>query len=87
MKYKPIHNYELVPISTESQELERNQQYDSITKSKADKLRELKSLLDDNIITQEEFEMEKRRFLKVTISKFNTRGLGGGIDSFIDKIA
>ena len=64
MKYKPIHNYELVPISTESQELKRNQQDDSITKSKADKLRELKALLDDNIITQEEFEREKKKILE-----------------------
>ena len=35
----------------------------SETKSRADLLRELKSLLDDNILTQEEFEIEKKRIL------------------------
>jgi len=33
------------------------------TKSKADRLRELKQLLDDKIITQEEFEKEKKKIL------------------------
>ena len=33
----------------------------SETKSRADLLRELKSLLDDNILTQEEFEIDKKR--------------------------
>ena len=35
----------------------------SETKSRVDLLRELKSLLDDNILTQEEFEIEKKRIL------------------------
>lgn len=33
------------------------------TKSKADRLRELKQLLDDKILTQEEFENEKKKIL------------------------
>jgi predicted Zn-dependent peptidase len=33
------------------------------TKSKADRLRELKKLLDEKIITQEEFEKEKKKIL------------------------
>ena len=35
----------------------------SESKSRVDLLRELKSLLDDNILTQEEFEIEKKRIL------------------------
>ncbi len=33
------------------------------TKSKAEQLRELKSLLDEGILTQEEFEAEKKAIL------------------------
>jgi hypothetical protein len=33
------------------------------TKSKADRLRELKQLLDENILTQEEYEIEKKKIL------------------------
>jgi predicted metal-binding transcription factor (methanogenesis marker protein 9) len=35
----------------------------NIPKSKADKLRELKKLLDDKILTQEEFDKEKKKIL------------------------
>jgi hypothetical protein len=34
-----------------------------ITKSKADRLRELKQLLDENILTQEEYDKEKKKIL------------------------
>ena len=62
MKYKPTHSYELSPLldsqPTISSEKEQN------TKSKTDRLRELKELLDENVITQEEFEKEKKKILE-----------------------
>lgn len=61
MKYKPTHTYELSPLidnqPTISSEKKQN------TKSKADRLRELKQLLDEKIITQEEYEKEKKKIL------------------------
>lgn len=36
----------------------------AVPKSKADKLRELKQLLDEGILTQEEFEKEKKKILE-----------------------
>jgi hypothetical protein len=57
-KYKREHNYQLRPDKIPVQ----NQV--APVKSKADKLRELKALLDDNIITQEEFETAKKKILE-----------------------
>lgn len=42
---------------------EITQQKEIVTQSKADKLRELKKLLDEDILTQEEFEIEKKKIL------------------------
>ena len=56
MKYKPTHTYELKPLSS-------TEQPQTPVKSKADRLRELKQLLDDKIITQEEFDKEKKKIL------------------------
>jgi len=39
------------------------QQKEEVAQSKADKLRELKKLLDEGILTQEEFESEKKKIL------------------------
>lgn len=61
MKYKPSHTYELIPSSSNDQLKNKPQQ--NQTKSKAEKLRELKQLLDDKIITQEEYEKEKKVIL------------------------
>ena len=63
MKYKPMHTYELTPSSGSQQTkigptLKQNQ-----TQSKADRLRELKQLLDEKVITQEEYEKEKKKIL------------------------
>lgn len=61
MQYKPTHTYELKSLSgiaPESQPLST-----PLVKSKVDKLRELKTLLDDKIITAEEFEKEKAKIL------------------------
>ena len=60
MKYKPTHNYELSPIDPDI-----SSSSSSVTSnSKAEKLRELKQLFDENIITQEEFETEKKKILE-----------------------
>lgn len=65
MKYKAVHNYELVPITGQSQDNSDNQQIQTNQKSKATKLRELKQLLDEKIITAEEFEKEKAKILEM----------------------
>ncbi len=63
MKYKPIHTYELSPTLDINQTTisKKNQQN---TKTKVDRLRELKQLLDEKIITQEEFEKGKKKILE-----------------------
>lgn len=64
MKYDPIHNYELTPLS-DYQESRTEKLKKPITNlSKADQLRELKQLLDEKIITQEEFDREKKKILE-----------------------
>ena len=63
MKYKPSHTYELLPIDENQVPLEIID-YQDDTFLKADKLRELKQLLDENIITQEEFDIEKKKILE-----------------------
>lgn len=60
MKYKPAHTYELTPISNNNQLIPQEEQI----KSKVDKLRDFKQLLDDKVITQEEFEKEKKKILE-----------------------
>jgi PEGA domain/Short C-terminal domain len=67
MKYKPTHTYELLPIkSTSSVATEKTQTESPLTpsESKVIKLRQLKALLDDKIITQEEFDKEKKKILE-----------------------
>lgn len=65
MGYQPSHDYELQPLSTQT----KVSAEPSITttvpaKSKVDKLRELKGLLDDKIINADEFEKEKAKILQ-----------------------
>ncbi|MEK0420622.1 MAG: hypothetical protein RLZZ161_473 [Bacteroidota bacterium] len=60
MKYKPTHFYELKPLTDSAQNLYLQKKH---LKSKAEKLRELKQLLDEKIITQQEFEREKKKIL------------------------
>ena len=61
MQYQPVHNYELKPLTSDN---ETNEVPLASQKSKADKLRELKHLLDEKIITTEEFEKEKAKILQ-----------------------
>lgn len=63
MKYKPVHNYEMTPLSDRSEAVHQEPTQTEEKESKAYRLRELKALLDDNIITQEEFETEKLKIL------------------------
>lgn len=63
MKYKSMHTYTLIPTNGNSNKGEKPKTQPTQSKSKADKLRELKQLLDDKIITQEEYEKEKKKIL------------------------
>ena len=64
MKYKPSHTYELTPSSVYEQTLIKPNQQQIQTKSKADRLRELKELLDEKVVTQKEYENEKKKILE-----------------------
>ena len=52
-KYKPMHSYELLPVS-ENRSLSIEASPTESLAPKANQLRELKQLLDDDIITTEE---------------------------------
>ena len=60
MKYNPMHTYELKP-SSGSQSNEQSVQ--PAARTKAERIRELKQLLDDNLINQDEYEREKKKIL------------------------
>jgi len=62
MKYKPTHTYELSPTldNNHTTILRENPQN---TESKADRLREIKQLFDEKILTEEEYEKEKMKIL------------------------
>jgi hypothetical protein len=62
LKYKPMHNYELVPAAP-AQPIQVPHPATAPVKTKFERLRELKQLLDDKIITQEEFSREKKKIL------------------------
>ncbi|GAP68411.1 protein containing PEGA domain [Bacteroidales bacterium 6E] len=65
MKYKPARTYELSPVNGTFQNpaMDTTKSTSPLT-SKAERLRELKGLLDDGIITLEEFETEKKKILE-----------------------
>lgn len=65
MKYNPMHSYELKPNNGgNSPQPQLNKQTpQNQTKSKADRLRDLKALLDEKIITQAEYDQEKKKIL------------------------
>jgi hypothetical protein len=64
LKYSPSHTYNLQPLTAET-ETQPNIQKIQSSSSKAVKLRELKQLLDEKIITAEEFEKEKIKILEM----------------------
>ena len=62
MQYQKVHNYILKP-TTDNPIIPEIKKIQTYTKSKADSLRELKRLLDEKIITIDEFEKEKAKIL------------------------
>jgi len=61
MKYKPTHTFEMVPVS--GTQVSAPSTVQQTEKSKSDKLRELKQLFDDKLISQAEYEKEKQKIL------------------------
>ena len=65
MKYDPSRTYELVPLSGSDNPVVMPMPLanDSVLSPKATRLREAKKLLDDGIITKDEYEKEKKKIL------------------------
>lgn len=63
MKYKPTHTYELRSLSESADQMPHTPPKQINCKSKADRIREFKQLYDEKILTQEEFEKEKKKIL------------------------
>ena len=64
MDYNPTHNYELVLVGTNTSVTDKNTpQVNTSGKSKLERLKELKALLDDKAITQAEYDIEKKKIL------------------------
>lgn len=65
MKYSPTHNYELTSLSDAPAVMSIPLANDAaVSTSKATRLREIKKLLDDGILTKEEYEKEKKKVLE-----------------------
>lgn len=65
LKYEESHNYTLIPSPVYYDEgLPVNNPSNSNILNKSDQLRDLKKLLDEGIITKEEFEKEKQKILE-----------------------
>jgi hypothetical protein len=65
MEYNPIRTYEMIPVAEQEEQpaIQTTQTQDDQSSSKFEKLKELKQLLDEEIITREEFEKEKAKIL------------------------
>ncbi|MBW3470288.1 PEGA domain-containing protein [Arthrospiribacter ruber] len=63
MKYKPSRTYELIPL-TGADQVSPSPQQPVKNGSKAEQLRELKQLFDEGLITEEEYEKERKRILE-----------------------
>lgn len=65
MDYKEVRTYELTPKTyDDDRDSGDSRKNNGDSKSKADKLRELKELLDEGILTREEYEREKEKVLR-----------------------
>lgn len=64
MKYKPVRTYELAPLMDRPMELRRPQADVPATGSATERLRNLKALLDEGLITEEEYEQAKAKILE-----------------------
>jgi hypothetical protein len=65
MKYDPSRTYELTPVAGSDSPIVAPMPLanDMVSSSKATRLREIKKLLDDGILTKEEYEKEKKKIL------------------------
>lgn len=64
MDYNPTHNYEMVLLGTTQSGTDNIiPQTNTSGKSKLERLKELKGLLDDKAITQAEYDIEKKKIL------------------------
>lgn len=64
MDYKPSHTYELQPASVKGVDgTEETQANGALSASQISRLKELKELLDEGIITREEFDDQKKKLI------------------------
>lgn len=63
MKYKPERTYELVPSANGPKQTAVPQSQAAGAKSKADKLRELKKMFEEKLITQEEYDLGRKKVM------------------------
>lgn len=63
MKYKPEHLYDLVPSANGAKETTNLQSTKGESKSKSDKLRELKKMFEEKLITQDEYDIARKKII------------------------
>ena len=68
MRYSPVHSYELVPLENQKPQqitIQKEEVQTPLQTSglKIEKMRELKKMLDENLITKDEFEIQKTKIL------------------------
>jgi hypothetical protein len=64
MEYKPTHNYELIPLPATGDTITTEVPGPVQVKSPTERLKELKKLLDDKLITEKEYETRKKAILE-----------------------
>lgn len=64
MKYKPVRTYELAPLTEEQMEWREAQMRAPATDSVTERIRNLKALLDEGLITEKEYEQAKAKILE-----------------------
>jgi len=63
MKYNPERTYELVPSASGPKQVAAQPLSTVTAKSKADKLRELKKMFEEKLITQEEYDLGRKKVM------------------------
>jgi len=64
MEYKSTHNYELIPLPATGDTITTEVPGPVQVKSPTERLKELKKLLDDKLITEKEYETRKKAILE-----------------------
>lgn len=64
MEYKPTHNYELIPLPATGDTITTEVPGPVQVKSPTERLKDLKKLLDDKLITEKEYETRKKAILE-----------------------